>query len=138
MSSEARASRLVLINGSVAGGFPPWLTNIPDVARRNTTGYKDAWTPYIAQTAKFAAPFQYPDGPIIAVQVENEMFSTAPDNAAYMQQIEDTMRANGITKVPLYVVGIDLCSVNDSTRYSFHNDIFPGGNWIHGTGAVDL
>lgn len=47
---------------------------------------------------------QYPDGPVIAVQSENEFFvSTAsdPGRSEHMQQIEDTLRANGVTKVPL-------------------------------------
>ena len=87
---------------AVGGGLPPWLTNNPVEARTNATAYLNAWTPYIAATAKFAAPFQYPDGPIIAVQVENEFFpDTDPIRSGHMVQIENVLRSNGITKVPL-------------------------------------
>ena len=93
---------MLYLQSPVGGGLPPWLTNNPVQSRTNATAYLDAWTPYIAATAKFAAPFQYPDGPIIAVQVENEFGpDTDPVRAAYMVQIENTLRSNGITKVPL-------------------------------------
>ncbi|KAI0688987.1 glycoside hydrolase family 35 protein [Cytidiella melzeri] len=106
------------------GGFPGWLTNVPAEARTNQTGYTDAWTPYIEAVARFAEPYQYPDGPIIVVQSENEFFqstSSEPGRSEYMVLIENTSRNNGITKVPLS-----------------HNDASPSGQYAHGLGQVDL
>ncbi|KAI0821239.1 glycoside hydrolase family 35 protein [Irpex lacteus] len=109
---------------TTAGGFPGWLTNVPAKARTNQTGFTDAWTPWIESVAKFATPYQYPDGPIIAVQSENEFFqSTAsdPGRSEHMVLIENTLRDNGITKVPIT-----------------HNDQSPSGRYAHGLGEVDL
>ncbi|TDL23060.1 glycoside hydrolase family 35 protein [Rickenella mellea] len=110
---------------TTAGGFPGWLTNVPALARTNQTGFTNAWMPYIKAVAKFIEPFQYPNGPVIAVQSENEFFQSFPDNpgrAEYMQLIEDTYRANGITKIPIT-----------------HNDAHPQGAYAGpGLGAVDL
>ncbi|KAI0343743.1 putative beta-galactosidase [Trametopsis cervina] len=100
---------------TTAGGFPGWLTNIPAKARTNETGFTDAWTPYIEA---------YPDGPVIAVQSENEFFPSTPSDpgrSEHMVLIENTLRANGITKVPLT-----------------HNDASPAGRFAHGLGEVDL
>ncbi|CAL1711293.1 unnamed protein product [Somion occarium] len=109
---------------TTAGGFPGWLTNNPAKARTNQTGFTEAWTPYIESVAQFVEPFQYPDGPVIAVQSENEFFQSSasnPGRSESMQEIEDTLRANGVTKVPLT-----------------HNDAQPNGRFAQGLGAVDL
>ncbi|KAH8115249.1 hypothetical protein DFH11DRAFT_1726116 [Phellopilus nigrolimitatus] len=66
----------------------------------------------------------YPDGPVIAVQSENEFMESTPSDpgrSEYMQLIENTLRANGITKVPLT-----------------HNDKSPSGVFASGLGMVDL
>lgn len=47
---------------------------------------------------------QYPDGPVIALQCENEFQESSPGNpgrSEYMALLEDTYRSNGITKIPL-------------------------------------
>ncbi|KAI0783038.1 glycoside hydrolase superfamily [Abortiporus biennis] len=109
---------------TTAGGFPGWLTNNPAKARTNATGFTQAWTPFMTSVAKFAAPFQYPDGPVIAVQSENEFFPSSGSDTGrseYMQAIENTLRGNGITKVPLT-----------------HNDANTGGRFVKGLGGVDL
>ncbi|KAK7691719.1 hypothetical protein QCA50_005119 [Cerrena zonata] len=106
------------------GGFPGWLTNIPAKARTNQTGYTTAWTPYIKAVAKFIEPHQYPDGPIIVVQSENELPTSTPGDPGrteYMQELEDTLRLNGVNKVPLT-----------------SNDPFHTGAYATGPGAVDL
>lgn len=67
---------------------------------------------------------QYPDGPVIAVQSENEFFPSSPGDpgrSESMVEIENTLRANGVTKVPLT-----------------HNDASPSGRFAHGLGEVDL
>ncbi|KIP05238.1 glycoside hydrolase family 35 protein [Phlebiopsis gigantea 11061_1 CR5-6] len=109
---------------TTGGGFPGWLTNNPAKARTNETGFLDAWTPYMDAVSEFIKPYQYPDGPVIAVQSENEFFqSTAsnPGRSESMVQIEDNLRGNGIVKVPIT-----------------HNDANPSGRYAHGLGEVDL
>ncbi|KAJ6518287.1 glycoside hydrolase family 35 protein [Mycena vitilis] len=111
---------------TAAGGIPGWATNIPGLARTNGTGYRAAWEPYIKAFAEATAPFQYPDGPVIAIQSENEFATTAqtgiPGLDAHMQDIIDTLRAGGITKVPV-----------------IHNDRGAAGTYAgKGLGEVDL
>ncbi|KAJ7075303.1 glycoside hydrolase family 35 protein [Mycena belliarum] len=111
---------------TAAGGIPGWATNIPGLARTNQTAYRAAWYPYIKAFAEETAPFQYPDGPVIAVQSENEFATTAqahiPGLDAHMQDLIDTLRAGGITRVP-----------------TIHNDKNPAGQYAQpGPGKVDL
>ncbi|KAG8764925.1 hypothetical protein FRC12_007805, partial [Ceratobasidium sp. 428] len=86
------------------GGFPGWLTNFADAGRSNGPEFTAAWKPYIAAVSKYVAPYQYPDGPVILVQSENEFSMSNPLNEVtyghtdHMKWIEETMRANGITK----------------------------------------
>ncbi|KAJ7176384.1 glycoside hydrolase family 35 protein [Mycena crocata] len=111
---------------TAAGGIPGWATNIPGLARTNQTAYREAWFPYIKQFAEATAPFQYPDGPVIAVQSENEFATTAqahiPGLDEHMQDIINVLREGGITRVPL-----------------IHNDKNPAGQYaMPGLGKVDL
>ncbi|KAG8699252.1 hypothetical protein FRC09_006727, partial [Ceratobasidium sp. 395] len=109
------------------GGFPGWLTNFADAGRSNGPEFTAAWKPYIAAVSKYVAPYQYPDGPVILVQSENEFSMSNPLNEVtyghtdHMKWIEETMRANGITKVPLT-----------------HNDYRAGGQFASGPAKVDL
>ncbi|EKM53444.1 glycoside hydrolase family 35 protein [Phanerochaete carnosa HHB-10118-sp] len=109
---------------TTGGGFPGWLTNNPAKARTNETGFSEAWTSYMDAASEFIKPYQYPDGPVIAVQAENEFFESSsgdPGRSESMVQIEDNLRGNGITKVPIT-----------------HNDASPSGRYAHGLGEVDL
>ncbi|KAG6916269.1 hypothetical protein DXG01_007613 [Tephrocybe rancida] len=111
---------------SAGGGIPGWVTNIPGLARTNATDYKAAWYPYISEFAKQITPFQYPDGPVIAIQSENEFYTSAKAHIAgldeHMQDLIDTYRSNGLTKIP-----------------TIHNDRNAGGQYAHaGLGKVDL
>ncbi|KAJ7692256.1 putative beta-galactosidase [Mycena rosella] len=111
---------------TAAGGIPGWATNIPGLARTNQTAYRAAWFPYMKAFAEATAPFQYPDGPVIAVQSENEFATTAqagiPGLNEHMQDIINVLRAGGITKVP-----------------TIHNDKNPAGQYaMPGLGKVDL
>ncbi|KAJ7469612.1 glycoside hydrolase family 35 protein [Mycena latifolia] len=111
---------------TAAGGIPGWATNVPGLARTNGTAYRTAWFPYMKAFAEATAPFQYPDGPVIAVQSENEYATTAqahiPGLDEHMQDIINTLRAGGITKVP-----------------TIHNDKNPSGQYaMPGLGKVDL
>ncbi|KAJ1305575.1 hypothetical protein OPQ81_000575 [Rhizoctonia solani] len=109
------------------GGFPGWLTNFKDAARSNGTDFTAAWKPYIRAVSKFVTPYQYPDGPVILVQSENEFSMDDPSNkytyghTDHMKWIIEEMRANGITKVPIT-----------------HNDYRSGGQFASGTAKVDL
>ncbi|KAG8863701.1 hypothetical protein FRC20_010538 [Serendipita sp. 405] len=91
---------------SSGGGLPAWLTNVPALARTNATLYRDAWHPYIKEFAELSAPFQYPNGPLIGIQSENEFSTSAFYNLPaagleyYMQDVIDTYRAGGLTKIP--------------------------------------
>ncbi|KAF9465547.1 glycoside hydrolase family 35 protein [Collybia nuda] len=115
------------VNAETAGGgIPGWVTNIAGLARTNATDYRAAWHPYILEFARQTAPFQYPDGPVIAVQSENEYATTAqariPGLNEHMQDIIQTLRDGGITKVP-----------------TIHNDKNPSGQYAQkGLGKVDL
>ncbi|KAF7313122.1 putative beta-galactosidase A [Mycena kentingensis (nom. inval.)] len=115
------------VNAETAGGgIPGWATNIPGLARTNNTLYREAWLPYIEGFAKETAPFQYPDGPVIAVQSENEFLTSAtahiPGLDEHMQDIINVLRENGITKVP-----------------TIHNDRNAAGQFSQpGLGKVDL
>ncbi|RDB18471.1 putative beta-galactosidase A [Hypsizygus marmoreus] len=115
------------VNAETAGGgIPGWVTNIKGLARTNATDYREAWHPYILQFAKETAPFQYPNGPVIAVQSENEYSTRAqshiPGLDEHMQDIIDTFREGGIIKVPI-----------------IHNDKNPSGQYSQaGLGKVDL
>ncbi|KAJ7627198.1 glycoside hydrolase family 35 protein [Roridomyces roridus] len=111
---------------TAAGGIPGWATNIPGLARTNVSTYREAWFPYVSAFAKAAAPFQYPDGPLIAVQSENEYSTSAaagiPGLNEHMQDIIDTLRAGGLTRIP-----------------TIHNDKGPNGQFAgKGLGEVDL
>ncbi|CAE7074419.1 unnamed protein product [Rhizoctonia solani] len=109
------------------GGFPGWLTNFKDAARSNGTDFTAAWKPYIREVSKFVAPYQYPAGPVILVQSENEFSMDDPSNkytyghTDHMKWIIEEMRANGITKVPIT-----------------HNDYRAGGQYASGPAKVDL
>ena len=68
------------------------------------------WFPPLPSIAKFAeksAPYQYPDGPLIAVQGENEYFSSEnprssnrPGLNQHMQDILDVYHQHGLNKIP--------------------------------------
>ncbi|CAE6472777.1 unnamed protein product [Rhizoctonia solani] len=109
------------------GGFPGWLTNFKDAARSNGTDFTAAWKPYIREVSKYTAPYQYPAGPVILVQSENEFSMDDPNNrytyghTDHMKWIIEEMRANGITKVPIT-----------------HNDYRSAGQYASGPAKVDL
>ncbi|KAF8601289.1 hypothetical protein BDV93DRAFT_495966 [Ceratobasidium sp. AG-I] len=112
---------------TTGGGYPGWLTNVLETARQNGTEFTQAWKPWIEEVSKQVAPYQYPDGPVIAMQAENEYSMDNPASSStyghtdHMKWIEETMRANGITKVPLT-----------------HNDPRTNGQFASGLAKVDL
>ncbi|KAG8737249.1 hypothetical protein FRC10_008399 [Ceratobasidium sp. 414] len=112
---------------TTSGGMPGWVTNLVDASRSNGTDFTAAWKPYTAQVSKFAAPYQYPAGPVILVQSENEFGGDSVTNpwsyghTDHMKWIQETMRGNGMTKVP-----------------TTHNDYRPQGEFATGLAKVDL
>ncbi|KAG9124447.1 hypothetical protein FRC07_011605 [Ceratobasidium sp. 392] len=118
------------INAETAGGgLAAWTTNLADRARSNGTDFTAAWTPYISQVAKYVAPYQYPAGPVILMQAENEFLSDGVEpelpntygHTDYMRRIIETMRKNGVTKIPIT-----------------YNDFWPSGRYASGAAKVDL
>ncbi|KAJ1308106.1 hypothetical protein OPQ81_002169 [Rhizoctonia solani] len=112
---------------TTSGGMPGWVSNLADASRSNGTDFTAAWKPYITQISKDAAPYQYPDGPVILVQSENEFGGDSVTNpwsyghTDHMKWVQETMRANGLNKVP-----------------TTHNDYKPQGEYATGPAKVDL
>jgi hypothetical protein len=73
------------------GGFPGWLTNFKDAARSNGTDFTAAWKPYIREVSKFTAPYQYPAGPVILVQSENEFSMDDPSVSILAWQLDQNL-----------------------------------------------
>ncbi|KAG9083717.1 hypothetical protein FS749_005813, partial [Ceratobasidium sp. UAMH 11750] len=86
---------------TTAGGLPAWVSNLGGLSRSNAPEFTKAWKPYIEKVSEYIAPYQYPDGPVILVQAENEFYTMDDPRKAYMKLVQDTMRSNGITKAPL-------------------------------------
>ncbi|KAG9080293.1 hypothetical protein FRC06_006824, partial [Ceratobasidium sp. 370] len=106
---------------TTVGGMPAWVSNLGGLSRSDAPEFTAAWKPYLTEASKYIAPYQYPDGPVIMVQSENEFNGDNPRRSAYMKLIEETMRANGITRVPLT-----------------HNDLRAAGQYASGEAKVDL
>ncbi|KAG8771233.1 hypothetical protein FRC12_003781 [Ceratobasidium sp. 428] len=112
---------------TTSGGMPGWVTNLADASRSNGTDFTAAWKPYITEVSKFTVPYQYPAGPVILMQSENEFGGDSVTNpwsyghTDHMKWIQQTMRSNGITKVP-----------------TTHNDYRPQGEFATGLAKVDL
>ena len=97
------------------GGFPPWLLKDPHmVVRSSYPGFLSAAQAYLKALGQQLAQLQIGSGgPILAVQVENEYGSYAPDNPgqahAYMEQIHRAVLDAGFTRSLLYTAdGADV------------------------------
>ena len=93
--------------------------------RTNDSSYAAAWRPYIRAVNDAVRTAQITHGgPVIAVQIDNEYVQDEqigyPGKAKMFEDIEQEMRDGGID-VPLTF-----------------NDAYQGGNFVNGTGAVDL
>ncbi len=102
------------------GGFPGWLTTQKGRARSSAPDYTAAYREWLRHIDPIIARHQITDGrgSVILYQVENEYGSNT--DAAYMQQLEQQVRADGIT-VPLT-----------------HNHCCGASTWATGPGSVDL
>ncbi|KAL8286237.1 hypothetical protein RQP46_004725 [Phenoliferia psychrophenolica] len=85
---------------TTGGGFPGWVTTLKGDLRSNATDYEEAWTPYIQEICRITKPYQVNyGGPVILMQVENELTQTEVTNK-YFDQIKKVMVDSGIV-VPL-------------------------------------
>lgn len=103
-----------------SGGFPGWLTTQKGRARSSAPDYTAAYHEWLAHIDPIIARHQLTNGTgtVILYQVENEYGSNT--DAAYMEDLEHQIRADGIT-VPLT-----------------HNHCCGSSTWATGPGAVDL
>ncbi|KAG9085345.1 hypothetical protein FRC06_003654 [Ceratobasidium sp. 370] len=128
------------INAETAGGgMPAWTTNMADRARSNGTDFTAAWTPYISQVSKYVSPYQYPAGPVILMQSENEFLSDGVEpeipsthgHTDYMRKIIETMRKNGVNKIPIYDYAAAISE--DRTLTPKFSEIKLQGLFLHAT-----
>jgi beta-galactosidase GanA len=103
-----------------SGGFPGWLTTQKGRARSSAPDYTAAYRDWLRHIDPIIARHQITNGTgsVILYQVENEYGSNT--DAAYMQQLEQQVRDDGIT-VPLS-----------------HNHCCGNSSWATGPGAVDI
>ena len=103
-----------------AGGFPGWLLTQRGRARSSAPDYTAAYRDWLRRIDAIIARHQLTNGTgtVILYQVENEYGFNA--DAAYMRQIEQQARGDGIT-VPLT-----------------HNHCCGASTWATGPAAVDL
>jgi beta-galactosidase GanA len=88
------------INAEVSGGgFPAWLKQVPGRARSSAPGYTAAYREWLGHLNPIIARHQVTrGGSVLAYNVENEY--AANTDARYMQDLQDTAHAAGIT-VPI-------------------------------------
>lgn len=105
------------------GGFPAWLKTVPGRARSSDPGYTAAYHEWLAHINPIIARHQVTrGGPVLLYNVENEY--AVNTDAAYMQDLQDTARADGID-VP--ITTNDCC---DAGSWS--------STWGSGPGAVQI
>ncbi|KAJ7174209.1 glycoside hydrolase superfamily [Mycena crocata] len=105
---------VVYINAETsAGGIAHWVTTeVAGQLRTNDSDWSAAWQDYIQAIIKETVPYQINEGgPVIAIQL---------GHAEYYEELKAVFHASDIV-VPLT-----------------YNDPNQGGNFINGTGAVDL
>ncbi|MGW3344414.1 beta-galactosidase [Nonomuraea rubra] len=108
---------------STGGGFPAWLKTVPGRGRSFEPGYREAYREWLHRINPIIARHQVTNGgPVILYNAENEY--QVNTDAAYMQDIQDQARADGIT-VP--ITTNDCC---DAGSWS--------STWATGPGAVQI
>ena len=105
------------------GGFPAWLKTVPGRARSSDAGYTAAYHDWLAHLNPIIARHQVTrGGSVVLYNVENEY--QVNTDAVYMQDLQDTARADGID-VP--IMTNDCC---DAGSWS--------STWGSGLGAVQI
>jgi hypothetical protein len=107
---------------TTAGGIAHWATSeVAGVLRTNATDWEAAWQDYVQGIIQQTGPNQISnEGPVIAIQVDNEYSQSPATHAEYFQQLENVYHNSTIDVLLTY------------------NDPGEGSNFINGTGAVDL
>ncbi|MEV4356636.1 beta-galactosidase [Nonomuraea sp. NPDC049625] len=108
---------------STGGGLPAWVKTVPGRARSSAPGYQAAYREWLHRINPIIARHQVTGGgPVILYNAENEY--QVNTDAAYMQDIQDQARADGID-VP--ITTNDCC---DAGSWS--------STWATGPGAVQI
>ncbi|KAK7055793.1 glycoside hydrolase superfamily [Favolaschia claudopus] len=107
---------------TTAGGIAHWVTaEVAGRLRTNDSDWTEAWRDYILGIIEETVPYQInAGGPVIAIQLDNEYTQDYPGHGEYYEELKKVFHDSGIV-VPLT-----------------YNDPNQGGNFINGTGAVDL
>ncbi|KAI8072324.1 glycoside hydrolase superfamily [Gongronella butleri] len=106
---------------TTAGGYALWAKTVNGTSRTAEPGWTAAWKPYITEMAKLFKKYEYPNGPIIMVQVDNEYWTDQDTGREFMAEVEKVYKDAGIV-VPL-----------------FHNAANNGQSpFSSGVGAVDI
>ncbi|WP_433383853.1 beta-galactosidase [Actinoplanes sp. CA-142083] len=105
------------------GGFPAWLKTVPGRARSSDAGYTAAYHDWLAHINPILARHQVTrGGSVLLYNVENEY--AVNTDAVYMQDLQDTARADGID------VPITTNNCCDAGSWS--------STWGSGLGAVQI
>ncbi|GIM95902.1 beta-galactosidase [Paractinoplanes toevensis] len=108
---------------TTGGGFPGWLKTVPGRARSSAPGYTAAYHEWLARINPIIARHQVTrGGSVLLYNVENEY--AVNTDAAYMQDLQDTARADGID------VPITTNNCCDAGSWS--------STWGSGLGAVQI
>ncbi|MUK00607.1 hypothetical protein GM708_00870 [Vibrio cholerae] len=89
------------------GGFPDWVRDTPVRHRTDDPAYLALIEPWLRRLGHEVAPYCRPDGPVLAVQLENELY----DQPGHISTLKQLAVASGIT-APFYTAtawgGADL------------------------------
>ncbi|MGW0810210.1 beta-galactosidase [Nonomuraea sp. NPDC002799] len=108
---------------TTGGGLPAWVKTVPGRARSSEAGFQAAYREWLHRINPILARHQVTEGgPVILYNAENEY--QVNTDAAYMQDIQDQARADGID-VP--ITTNDCC---DAGSWS--------STWATGPGAVQI
>ncbi|MWB96970.1 beta-galactosidase [Agromyces seonyuensis] len=107
------------------GGFPDWVQAAPVAHRTDDPGYLELVADWFARLSAEIAPLCGPDGPIIGIQIENELY----DQPQHLATLKGMARELGMT-APLYTAtawgGAELPGAELFPLYSGYGD----GFWV--------
>lgn len=84
------------------GGLPWWLLKYDNISLRDNKGpFLDKAKRFLKRVIQEIKDLQYPNGPILMVQVENE-YGSYGSNHDYMNSLADAIKEYGINQALLY------------------------------------
>ncbi|ELU39498.1 glycoside hydrolase family 35 protein [Rhizoctonia solani AG-1 IA] len=104
---------------TTGGGYPGWLTNVPDTARSNGSDFTPAWKPYIRAVSEYTDKTTY-------------------GHTDHMKWVTEETRSSGITRVPMSLFFLPWVFLVYHGHFSTHNDRKPDGQFASGPAKVDL